>query len=446
MTETDGRQLGYWEVTAIGVGGMVGGGIFAVLGLAVQWAHGGTPLAFTVAGGVAILTAYSYVKLSAAYPSRGGTVAFLDRAFGPGLLTGSLNILLWLSYIVMLSLYAYAFGSYGAAFVPESFQPLGKHVLTSASIIAITALNMLSAKAIGRAESWIVALKLLILLLFVAVGLHGVSVQRLAPSAWSPSSYIIAGGMIIFLAYEGFELIANAAEDVRNPTVTLPRAYYSAVSFVILLYVLIALVSVGNLPVADIVAAKDYALAEAAKPFMGRSGFALIAIAALLSTASAINATLYGTARVSYIIAKDGELPTQLEEKVWNEPIEGLLITSGATLFVANVFDLSSISIMGSAGFLLVFGAVNTANALHAVRTRSYRWVSAAGVAACLGALAALVWQTAHTSPQHLWTLVVMVLLAVGIEAAYRGITRRRIHVSHSHSRSAAHADGPYQQ
>jgi amino acid transporter len=104
---------------------------------------------------------------------------------------------------------------------------------------------------------------------------------------------------------------------VDNPQNTLPRAYYSAVTFVIALYVLVALVAVGSLPVERIVQAKDYALAEAARPSMGRTGFTLIAIAAMLSTASAINATLYGTARISYTIAKDGELPTGLISPVF---------------------------------------------------------------------------------------------------------------------------------
>jgi len=109
----DGK-LGLWPMVAIGIGGMVGGGIFAVLGLAVQMARGGTPLAFALAGMVALLTAYSYAKLSVAFSSRGGTVRFPDRAFGAGFFTGSLSVLLWLSYVVMLSLYALAFGIYGA--------------------------------------------------------------------------------------------------------------------------------------------------------------------------------------------------------------------------------------------------------------------------------------------------------------------------------------------
>src|SRR5665811_1984458 len=118
-------------------------------------------------------------------------------------------------------------------------------------------------------------------------------------------------------------------------------AYYLAVGFVIALYILVALVTVGNLPVDKIVAAKDYALAEAARPFLGQAGFTLIAIAAMLSTASAINATLYGTARVSYSIARDGELPAMLERKVWSQPVAGLFITAGLTLAVANAFDLT---------------------------------------------------------------------------------------------------------
>ena len=216
-------------------------------------------------------------------------------------------------------------------------------------------------------------MKVLILLLFVGVGLAGVQAAQIEPSSWSPPLQLVAGGMIIFLAYEGFELIANTATDVRDAARTLPRAYYIAVGFVIALYILVALVTVGNLPVDKIVAAKDYALAEAAKPFLGQPGFTLIAIAAMLSTASAINATLYGAARLSYTIARDGELPVVLERKVWGQPMEGLLVTAGLTLFVANFFDLTSIATVGSAGFLLIFAAVNTANALHAPQDQQPR-------------------------------------------------------------------------
>jgi amino acid transporter len=404
---------------------MVGGGIFAVLGLAVELAHGGTPVAFAIAGFVALLTSYSYAKLSVTYPSPGGTVEFLNQGLGTGLLTGSVNVLLSLSYVIMLSLYAHAFGSYGASFLPEAWRGLGAHALLSTAVVALTLLNVAGSKAVGEAEEWIVGLKISILLVFVGIGLFSTKAVMLSPSQWSSPVQLVAGGMLIFLAYEGFELIANTAQDVRDPVRTLPRAYYSAVGFVIVLYVLISIVTVGNLGVGDIVAAKDYALAEAARPFMGRVGFLLIGVAAMLSTASAINATLYGAARISYIIAKDGELPEFLERNVWNKPIEGLLVTAGLTLVVANVFDLESISMMGSAGFLLVFAAVNIANVVRHEETGSLPAISALGALACMAALAALIWQAVESDRAISWVLVVLVAASFGIEACYRSWTGR---------------------
>jgi len=425
----DVKKMGYWSVVAIGVGGMVGGGIFAVLGLSVQLTRGAAPIAFLIAGLVALVTSYSYTRLSVTYPNKGGTVAFLDKAFGPGLFTGTMNVLLWISYIVMLALYTYAFGSYGSAMFAEGSQLVWKHILISGSILAITGLNLMSAGFIGEVEDWIVATKIAILLLFIVTGAMSVDTHRLLPDQWSSPLQMIAGGMIIFLAYEGFELIANTAEDVQNPRKTLPRAFYSAVGFVICLYIMVAAVTIGNLSVDKIVDAKDYALAAAARPFLGRYGYVLITIAALLSTASAVNATLYGAARLSYVIAKDGELPESLEHKVWNEPVQGLFITAGVTLVIANLFDLSSISMMGSAGFLLVFAAVNGANAVLAEKTGSRGWIPILGVVLCLGALGSLIWEIGQKTPSHLWILLAMLLLAFLVEGVYRLFKKRRLHL-----------------
>ena len=427
MVENEQDKIGFLAIVSIGIGGMVGGGIFAVLGLAVQLAHGGTPVAFLVAGLVALLTSYSYAKLSVAYPSEGGTVEFINQAFGGGIFTGSLNILLWISYVIMLSLYAYAFGSYGASFFHGALQPIMKHVMISGIIVLLTALNMLGSTLVGEAEEWIVGFKLGILILFIAFGFWGVNTANLAPGQWTSFPDLMAGGMIIFLAYEGFELIANSAGDVRNASRILPRAFYTSIVFVILLYILVSAVTVGNLPVDKILSAKDYALAEAAKPFLGQFGFTLIAAAALLSTASAINATLYGTARVSYMIAKDGELPEALERKIWNRPIEGLLITAGLALLVANLFNLASISLMGSAGFLLIFAAVNLANARLHKHNKSNPWLSYVGMIACLGALVTLLWQRITTDPKEILVFVALIILSILIEVIYRAATGRSI-------------------
>lgn len=420
MGQTDRPQLGYWAVVSIGIGGMVGGGIFAVLGLASQLGRGGTPVAFLIAGMVALITSYSYAKLSVRFPNQGGTVIFVDRAFGRDLFTGSINILLWLSYIVMLSLYSYAFGTYGSALFNVENSTLAKHVLISLSVIGLTVLNVRSSSIVGEAETYIVAVKVALLVLFITIGLQGISPGALAPSEWSNSLQLVAGGMIIFVAYEGFELIANTAQDVREPSVNLPRAYYTSVCFVIVLYILTAAVTVGTLSMDKIISARDYVLAEAAKPFLGNIGFRLIALTAVLSTLSAINATLYGAARLSYTIAKERELPEILERKIWNKPIEGLLITSILTLVTANLVDLAGIATMGSAGFLIIFAAVNASNFVLAKETGSIRAICVIGLCASLVSCGALLYQVAISDPKKLWILAILFGLSVLIELVFR--------------------------
>lgn len=423
----EASKLGTMSLFSIGVGGMVGGGIFAVLGLAVQMSGGGTMISFIVGGSVALLTSYSYASLSKAYPSQGGTVRFLNKAFGPGVLTGTMNVLLWLSYIVMLSLYSYAFGSYGSSFFPDSERIMWKHVLITSSVLLFTTLNVMGAKAVARSESLIVAIKLAILLSFIALGIWGVDTSHLQPSTWEPPLKLVAGGMIIFIAYEGFELIANAATDAKKPEITLPRAYFASVLFVMALYVMITIVAVGNLSLPEIADARDYALAEAARPFMGVFGFALIAFAALLSTGSAINATLYGSARTSYVIAKEGELPSAFAKSIWRKPIEGLIITSALTLVIANLVNLSGISVMGSGGFLLIFFAVNVANVRMAKDTGSSRLISGIGATGCALAFGVLVTQIASTNAFDLLILVMLLGAALAIELAYRKAAGREI-------------------
>jgi len=351
------------EAISIGIGGMVGGGIFAVLGLAVSLAQGGTPIAFLFAGIIASLTAYSYSKLSLAFPDRGGTVKFINQGFGKTVFSGAINNLLWVSYIIMLSLYASAFGSYA----PNLFNITGNpswdsHVYLSGIIIIATVINYYSIAVVSKIESYAVIIKLLILLGFIVVGLYGLfgnpNVEQLAVSNWESPLLLLTGGMVIFVAYEGFELIANAAPDIINPEINIPKAYNYSVWFVVFLYVIIAIVTVGSLPFETIAKAEDYVLAEAAKPMLGKVGFTIITVAALISTFSAINASLYGGSRVSFEVAEDDELPHHLTSKLWNQPI-GLLITAVLTLLIANTLELESISTAGSAGFLLIFAIVN---------------------------------------------------------------------------------------
>ncbi|HVA99591.1 MAG TPA: APC family permease [Bacteroidia bacterium] len=357
------KKIGLKEAMAIGIGGMVGGGIFAVLGLAVSLAKGGTPIAFLLAGILALITSYSYVNLSLTFPDRGGTVKFINKGFGKSVFSGGINNLLWISYIIMLSLYASAFGSYAPnLFHLFNSKSVSFHVYASGVIIIATAINYYSIKIVGEIETYAVVIKLLILLAFVGIGIYGLfgnpNFSQLSPKNWESTINLITGGMVIFVAYEGFELIANAVPDIENPKKNIPKAYYYSVIFVIFLYIIIAAVTVGSLPFNKIAAAQDYVLAEAAKPMVGEIGFTIITIAALISTFSAINASLYGASRVSYEIAEDEQLPHQLTYLLWNHPV-GLMITTVLTLVLVNAMKLESISTAGSVGFILIFTSVN---------------------------------------------------------------------------------------
>ncbi len=432
MSSSSEPKLGTLSTLSIGIGGMVGGGIFAVTGLAVEVTRGAAPIAFLLAGVVALLTSYSYLKLTLRFPGEGGTVAFLNQAFGSGLLTGAANILLLLSYVVLLAVYAYAFGSYGAGFFPEPQRGIWLHVLISAVIVGLVIVNVFGASLVVRSENFFNAVKMLLLVAFVVAGL-------LTPMEWTrvgPANFVtplglIAGAMLIFLNYEGFELIANASKNVADPQRSLPIAYIGGVLIVIAIYVLIVIVVVGHLSFTEVAKASDTALSVAAQDIMGRAGYIAIAIAALMATSSAINATFYSTGRLAYIIAKDGQLPKELERSLRGQHFEGTLITAALALVIANLVPLEAIATMGSAGFLLLFMAVNVANLRLARDTGSRAWIS--GLAALSTAIALIVLcvevDENPATRNHLWILAGMILVSFGIEFAYRSITGRKIHL-----------------
>lgn len=434
MAKNESGKIGFWATASIGIGGMVGGGIFAVTGLTVELTKGAAPVAFIAAGIVAILTAYSYLKLSLTYPGQGGTVEFLNRGYGTGIFTGSANILLSLSYVILVAIYAYAFGSYGASFFPHSEYLFWQHTLITGIIILLTIINLIGAHLVMRSENFFNVAKMLLLGTFIVIGLlTPIKISRMSFTSYVPAWEIVSGAMIIFLNYEGFELIANATPDIKNPKKSLPAAYFGSVSVVIILYVLIAIVVVGHLSFSQVAAHSNYALEAAARSFLGKTGFILIAVAALLATSSAINATLYGSGRLTYVIAKTGELPSELERSLLHEHPEGMIIYAVLSLFIANFLPLNAIATMGSAGFLLIFMAVNIANARLAKSTRSKAWISWAGTIACGIALLAICWQVWKTpgSRSQLLVLAGMIFISFAIEIIYRTVTRREIHLGH---------------
>jgi len=395
---------------SIGIGGMVGGGIFAVLGLSVSLAQGGVPVSFLVAGLIAFLTAYSYAKLSITYPDSGGTVRFINEGFGTGVFSGGLNNMLWVSYIIMLALYGSAFGSYASSLISITGNTvIDQKIFIAAIILISTFINYYSIKIVGEVESIAVIIKLFILLVFVAAGFWGLSSNenfgQLNMENWESPLQLVAAGMVIFVAYEGFELIANSAPEITNPKKNISRAYYFSVGFVILLYLAIAVVTVGSLDFAAIATAQDYALAEAAKPKFGQAGFTIIAIAAIISTFSAINATLLGGSRVNYEVAEDKELPSEFTRTLWGKPI-GLAIISAASVLLAVSVDLESISTSGSVGFLLIFAMVNLVGYKKAKEINGKKIISLFAAILCFAAFVILLIQQLETSPVGIYIAI----------------------------------------
>jgi amino acid transporter len=412
---------------SIGIGGMVGAGIFSILGVVAQAAGNAMWLAFAIGGVVALLSTYSYAKLGATFPSAGGAVHFLVKSFGDGVLAGGLNLFMWAGYIISLALYATAFGGYAATFVTTTPPPLLLKSLAVACVVLLTVVNALGAKFMGRSETVIVAVKVAILVLFAGVGLWFIRPGYLSPELWPETNSILFGAGVLFIGYEGFGLITNAAADMRNPRRMLPRALYTSVILVIILYLAVSLTVTGNLSDYEIERAKDYALAEAAKPFLGEFGFRLIAIAALFSTASAINATLFGSANVCYMIARDGELPVGLSRTEWKQATGGLLFTAGLVVAVMLAFDLAGIAMMGSAAFLLIYAAVNAGHLKVLPATGANAILVWLSLLTCLVMFAILCVYTYQQQPAALVALVIIAVASFAAEWAYRRWTGRRI-------------------
>ncbi|WP_405296897.1 APC family permease [Algibacter sp. Ld11] len=426
------KKIGLKDAISIGIGGMVGGGIFAVLGLAVSLAKGGTPIAFLFAGLIALLTAYSYAKLSKKFPENGGTVKFIHQQYGNGVFAGGINNLLWISYIVMLALYSSAFGSYAAEmFSLTDTKNIDVHIFQTCIIVLALLINYMSVKLVSNIESVAVVIKLIILITFIGVGFYGLYTQpenldQLSPKNWKNPILLLSGGMVIFVAYEGFELIANSIADLENKEKNTEKAYFGAVGFVVVLYVLIAIVTVGALPFTQIADAQDYVLAKAAEPTLGSLGFKIITITALISTFSAINATVLGSGRVNYDIAEDQELPKYFCHQLWGKPI-GILITALLSITLVNLFNLQSISTAGSVGFLLIFAIVNYIGYRKHKELESKKWIHLLASVLCFLAFFTLIIQQYPQNKNGVIIAVSIILFCFILEWGYKKTLSKNI-------------------
>jgi amino acid transporter len=418
------------EVIAMGVGGMVGGGIFSVLGLAINQAGHAAPIAFALGGIIAMLTGLSYARLGVAFRSDGGSFTYLEHAFRHPNISGLGGWLLLVGYIGTMALYSYTFGVYGTAMLGGgSHAGSMHHFLESLVLLSFLGINLYGVKASGTSELIIVTIKMLILFLFGAIGVFHARADLLLPLFNKGMGGVIMGAALIFVAYEGFELIPNAANEMVEPERNLHRGILWSVAITIAVYILVSIVAVGNLLPEEIIKYREYALAVAAKPFLGQAGFLLIGLAALFSTASAINATMFGTARLGMVMATEKALPEvfAFRRKTSNIPWVSLLVITALTIVFVNTTDLTIISSFASSTFLLIFAAINLSALRLRDRIDASITVAATGLACTLASWLALIvylYRSSRTSLYWIGGLYLAVFLAEVLFSRRRWIMR----------------------
>ncbi|NPA59038.1 MAG: amino acid permease [Epsilonproteobacteria bacterium] len=351
------KDLGFKELLAIAVGGMVGGGIFSILGVSVALVGILAPFAIALGGIIAWFAAYSYVKLGVYYKDDGATYAFFKRTYPNSNLAAS--FIGWYTifgYISTLALYAYTFSSYiisGFDFAQNDFF---RKIIAILIIALFSFINYKSVKGMGKIEDIMVYSKLIILfvisvvlMVFADIDTH--SFMSMIQNDMNMPLFIniLMVSSITFVAYEGFQLVINGVNDMQNPDKNIPKAIYWAIVLVTFIYFVIALSAVLAIPTQELIQNKESALATGAGNILGSFGQNLVILGAVLATSSAINGTLFGSSHQMARISDDGYLPKFLSFRKDGIP-QSAIITMGIIA--------SSMVLVGSLRLILEFGSI----------------------------------------------------------------------------------------
>ncbi|NPA26533.1 MAG: amino acid permease [Chloroflexi bacterium] len=417
------------QAVAMAVGTMIGASIFSLLGVGAQLAGSNLPLSFVLSGILALMVAYSYAILGRHIVSNAGPIAFILRGFGDSFIVGVLAILMWMSYVISIALFAKGFAGYLLPLLGIAPTKAANLAVITALLAVFTALNATGgSQLVGRLEFSMVLIKIGILVLFVLAGLVTLKPERLIPQ-WDPAHIrgMLNAALLFFLSYMGFGLVTNASENMEDPERNVPRAIYLSILIVMVIYVSVAAVAVGNLTVEQLAEAKENALAIAAQPALGRLGFTLVSVGALISITSALNATLYGGANVAYAFARDGLLPETFERKRWFEAPEGLYLTAGLGWLFAVGFRIESVASFISLIFTAIYLAVLLSHWRLVPQYGGDRRLLAINITALSATFVGLVVYQWRQSAKDFGSFVLMLALVVLVEVWYR--YRRQRHL-----------------
>jgi len=402
-------KLGFNATWSMAVGGMVGGGIFSTLGVVIDISGSLAWLSFAVAGFIALLAGYAYAKLAKHYGEGGGAFTFLREINKEGL-GGSLSWVLLVGYVLTNAVYAFTFGQYlGHVVGIESWLPR----LAAIAVVAFfVALNLRGVSSASGVEIFLVWFKLVVLVGLAAYGLNRWNPGLLSEGVGDPGlSAAVFGAGSVFMAYEGFQLLTYDYDDIERPDVILPRAILTAIVVVIGVYVVVAIGTPMLIGAEAVVNNKEVALAVAGREAAGVFGLVVVTVAAAFSTGSAINSTLFATARLSHQVASAGELPAWLDHLDRNNLPDRAIVTlgSGAALLAA-VGSLDTLVEAASLAFLGTFAVVGW---LAFSQRAGNRMLTALGAGGAAAATVALIVRLATHDPFALVALAVLVAIAV---------------------------------
>jgi len=428
IKSTGGGSITVASATAIGVGGMMGAGLYTLIGLASTTAGVWLPVAFLVGGAVSVFSVYSYAKLGARYPSRGGAAQFLIRCFGDGVIAGGLNVFQFLGWVIAMALYCAGFAGYIRALLPWETPEWSGKLIGIGLIVAVVFINMVGSKLVGRSELFVVTIELAILAVFAVFGLMKSDPGRFADNGDHNWLGILFAAGLLYVTYEGFGVVTNSADDMKNPAKELPRAMFVALGIVVVVYVVISAIVVMTMSLPALDASQGHVLSDAGAAVMGHVGFVIIGIAALLATASGVNATMFGDANLGFMVAKSGELPSDFTRGVWRGGNVGLLVASALTALFVVFFPLSAVGSMASLAFLIVYGTVSAGHLRVYRETGAKRWLLVLAIALNLALFLLLLGYTIHTGPASTWiTLLAALALSFVFEVGYRKRTGRTL-------------------
>ena len=418
------KSMTVLQASFIGVGAMVGAGIFALLGAAGAVAGSAVWLSFLIAGLIAALQGYSFAKLGSTYPSSGGMLAYLAKGFGEGHITGIVSWLFYMTGAIVAAMVATSFGGYASAVVADD-DPVWAVVFAVLLVLVMTSLNIVGSSAVARVQSLIVKIVLAILTLFAIVTIVNFDPALLDPSGYPGVREIISSVALTFFAFLGFGVITFTAKDLPNPARQLPRAMYLALGVATAVYVGVSLGVFGTLTAEQVVEYGATALAEAAKPVLGEAGYTLMVITALFSTAGAVNASLYPSAGMTRHLAEVGQFPTAFGRNVGKRAPVGLVVMALITIFMIIALDLNSIASLGSAVALLIFSAVTVSHFKTYKETGANLIVLIIALVATLGTLVVFTMTTLVNEPKTAIALLVILAAAVLFDVIWKRVRDR---------------------